>query len=130
MYVAMIRARELASALGFSVVDRTRIEIVVLELSRNLLVHAQGGTLALNRVDDEAYGLGFAVEAHDSGPGIADIALALQDGYSTASTLGAGLPGVRRLMDEFSITSTPGVGTSVRTVKWLVAPRRKAIYGS
>ncbi|MEI6181403.1 MAG: anti-sigma regulatory factor, partial [Chloroflexales bacterium] len=110
VYVAMSHARELATAVGFSAVDRTRIEIVILELTRNLLVHAGGGTLTLTRMSDPVSGPGLTVTAVDTGPGIADIELALQDGYSTAHTLGAGLPGVRRLMDEFSIESTVGVG--------------------
>jgi serine/threonine-protein kinase RsbT len=129
VYVAMSRARELAKAVGFGEVDRTRIEIVVLELTRNLLVHAGGGTIAVERLDDAARGAGLAIEAQDEGPGIADIDLALQDGFSTARTLGAGLPGVRRLMDEFSIHSTVGVGTTVRAVKWLKPLPRRAIYG-
>jgi serine/threonine-protein kinase RsbT len=129
VYVAMSRARELAKSAGFSDVDRTRIEIVVLELTRNLLAHAGGGTISVEPLDDPDRGPGIAVEASDSGPGIPDIELALQDGYSTAQTLGAGLPGVRRLMDEFSITSTVGVGTTVRAVKWRKPPQRRAIYG-
>jgi serine/threonine-protein kinase RsbT len=68
----------------------------------------------------------MAVIAQDSGGGIADIELALRDGYSTAQTLGAGLPGVRRLMDDFSIESKVGVGTKVRAVKWL--GRRRSPY--
>lgn len=129
VYVALSRARELAGGAGFTAADRTRIEIVVLELARNLLVHAGGGTLQVARVDDPARGVGVAVEACDKGPGIPDVALALQDGYSTARTLGAGLPGVRRLMDEFDIESQVGVGTRVRAVKWAATPQRRAIYG-
>lgn len=129
VYVAMSRARELAAAIGFSPVDRTRIEIVILELTRNLLVHAGGGVLWLERIDDAVSGPGVVLEAVDEGPGIADIELALQDGYSTAHTLGAGLPGVRRLMDDFSIESQPGRGTRVRVVKWRSTPQRRAIYG-
>lgn len=130
VYVAMSRGRELANTVGFSTVDRTRIEIVILELTRNLLVHASGGQLSLALIDDPEHGRGLAVEASDSGPGIADIDLAMQDGYSTASTLGAGLPGVRRLMDLFQIESTFGVGTRVRAVKWAKPGRRSRIYGS
>jgi serine/threonine-protein kinase RsbT len=129
VYVAMSRARELSTAIGFGEVDRTRIQIVILELTRNLLVHAGGGTVRLEHLNDQIHGPGLAVEAVDSGPGIANIELALQDGYSTAHTLGAGLPGVRRLMDEFLIESTPGVGTRVRAVKWLTTPHRRAVYG-
>ncbi len=129
VYLAMGRARELAQLLGFKPADRTRIEIVILELTRNLLAHAGGGSIRVVQVDDPIHGVGIAVEAHDEGPGIPDIELALRDGFSTAHTLGAGLPGVRRLMDEFSIESTVGVGTSVRAIKWLATPQRRAIYG-
>jgi len=129
VYLAMSRARELAQLLGFKPADRTRIEIVILELTRNLLAHAGGGSIRVLQVDDPLHGVGIAVEAQDEGPGIPDIELALRDGFSTAHTLGAGLPGVRRLMDEFSIESTVGVGTSVRAVKWMATPQRRAIYG-
>lgn len=125
VYVAIGRGRELATALGFNNIDRTRIEIVILELTRNLLVHAGGGEVRLEQVERQEQ-KGIAIEALDKGPGIADIALALSDGYSTAHTLGAGLPGVKRLMDEFSIESTVGVGTQVRAIKWV--PRRRERY--
>jgi anti-sigma regulatory factor (Ser/Thr protein kinase) len=117
VYVAMGRARDMATTLGFDEIDRTRIEIAVLELTRNILTHAGSGELMIEYVTDGDR-QGIAVEARDQGPGIADIALALRDGYSTAQTLGAGLPGVQRLMDEFHIESTVGVGTRVRAVKW------------
>jgi serine/threonine-protein kinase RsbT len=71
----------------------------------------------------------MAVAALDHGPGIADIALAMSDGYSTAQTLGAGLPGVRRLMDDFTIESQVGAGTTVRAVKWLGKPRQAGYSG-
>lgn len=128
VYVAIVRGRDLATQIGFNLIDRTRVEIVILELTRNLLAHAGKGTLTLERVDDEEFGPGIAIEALDQGPGIVDIALALQDGYSTAHTLGAGLPGVKRLTDQFTIESTVGVGTRVRAIKWLNR-RRRAIYG-
>jgi serine/threonine-protein kinase RsbT len=128
VYLAMSRARELAEAAGFNSADRTRIEIAILELTRNLLVHAGGGTICLSPIADQSRGSGLVIEARDQGPGIPDIELALQDGYSTAHTLGAGLPGVRRLMDEFSIESQVGIGTTVRVVKWVTPPRRRAIY--
>jgi serine/threonine-protein kinase RsbT len=118
VYVAIGRGRELANALNFGPIDRTRIEIVILELTRNLLVHAGGGEIWLGHVHEHNRD-GIAIEAHDTGPGIPDIDLALRDGYSTAHTLGAGLPGVKRLMDEFSIESTVGVGTCVRVIKWV-----------
>lgn len=125
VYVAIGHGRELATALDFNSIDRTRIEIAILELTRNLLVHAGGGELRLARIERQDK-VGIAIEACDTGPGIADIELALRDGYSTAQTLGAGLPGVKRLMDEFSIESTIGVGTHVRVIKWV--SRRREVY--
>lgn len=118
IYVAIGRGREISTAIGFNDIDRTRIEIVILELTRNLIAHGGGGTLQVEAVERDGR-TGLAVEARDSGPGIPDITLAMRDGYSTAHTLGAGLPGVQRLMDEFQIESTVGVGTTVRAIKWL-----------
>jgi serine/threonine-protein kinase RsbT len=118
VYVAIGHGREIADALGFDQINRTRIEIVILELTRNLLVHAGGGQLLIEHVVHEQRH-GIAIEAQDTGPGIPDIALALLDGYSTAHTLGAGLPGVKRLMDDFFIDSSVGVGTTVRAIKWV-----------
>lgn len=117
VYVAISRGRDMATTVGFDDIDRTRIEIVILELARNILVHAGRGELRLQLLEESGR-RGMAVEARDTGAGIADIELALRDGYSTAQTLGAGLPGVRRLMDEFAIESAVGVGTRVRAVKW------------
>ncbi|MBC8163413.1 MAG: anti-sigma regulatory factor [Roseiflexaceae bacterium] len=118
VYVAINRGRALSTAIGFDDIDRTRIEIVILELTRNLLAHAGGGTLLLEPASQDGRN-GLTVEARDTGPGIPDIALAMRDGFSTAHTLGAGLPGVQRLMDDFSIESTVGAGTAVRATKWL-----------
>jgi serine/threonine-protein kinase RsbT len=129
IYVAMSRARELAEVCGFRSSDRSRIEIAILELTRNLLAHAGGGTICIARVEDPSRGAGIAITATDRGPGIPDVELALQDGFSTAHTLGAGLPGVRRLMDEFAISSQVGVGTEVRAVKWAAPARRGAHHG-
>jgi len=123
VYVAIGRGRNLADALGFDMIDRTRIEIVILELTRNLLAHAGGGTLLLERVE-QGKRQGLAIAARDQGPGIADIDLAMRDGYSTTSTLGAGLPGVKRLMDDFEINSVVGQGTHVRAIKWVSQPRK------
>lgn len=118
IYLAIGRGRDIASAIGFGEIDRTKIEIIILELARNLLVHAGSGEIQLEQLGDGKQ-QGIEVVAQDQGPGIADIELALRDGYSTAHSLGAGLPGVRRLADKFSITSQVGVGTTVRAVKWL-----------
>lgn len=123
VYLAIGRGREIATALGFDEIDRTRIEIVILELTRNILTHAGRGELFLEAIEAD-HRRGMAVVAQDDGPGIADIELAMRDGYSTAQTLGAGLPGVRRLMDEFTIESEVGIGTRVRAVKWLGKRRR------
>ncbi|WP_298819696.1 anti-sigma regulatory factor [Chloroflexus sp.] len=118
IYVALSAGRRLATELQFSETDRTRVEICILELAHNLIRHAGGGEIEIMPVHRDPAMMGIAVEARDRGPGIPDIDLALRDGYSTTHSLGAGLPGVRRLMDEFSIHSTPGVGTCVRAVKW------------
>jgi serine/threonine-protein kinase RsbT len=128
VYVAIGRGRELAMSLGFDEIDRTRIEIVILELARNILAHAHEGKLCLEALETSGRN-GMAVEAQDRGPGIADVELAMRDGYSTAQTLGAGLPGVRRLMDDFAIESTLGTGTRVRAVKWLGKPRPSVAAG-
>ena len=128
VYVAIGRGRELATAIGFDDIDRTRIAIVILELTRNILAHAGRGELLLEALEQSGR-RGIAVEARDRGPGIPDIALAMRDGYSTANTLGAGLPGVKRLMDSFEITSEVGVGTRARALKWLDERRGKSRAG-
>jgi serine/threonine-protein kinase RsbT len=128
VYVAIGRGREMATAVGFDDIDRTRIEIVILELTRNILAHAGKGELHLDTLEGEGR-RGMIVMTQDHGPGIADIALAMRDGYSTAHTLGAGLPGVRRLMDEFAIESEVGAGTTVRAVKWLGKTRQTGYLG-
>lgn len=128
VYVAIGRGRELAAAIGFDDIDRTRIEIVILELTRNILAHAGKGELLLESIEQNDR-RGIVVEARDKGPGIPDIALAMRDGYSTANTLGAGLPGVKRLMDAFEITSEVGVGTRARATKWLEDRRARGRAG-
>ncbi len=128
VYVAISRGREIATSIGFDDIDRTRIEIVILELTRNILAHAGKGELHLDTVEENDR-RGMVVLAQDHGPGIADIALAMRDGYSTAHTLGAGLPGARRLMDDFTIESEVGAGTTVRSVKWLGKPRQPGYLG-
>jgi len=128
VYVAIGRGRELATSLGVDDIDRTRIEIVILELTRNILAHAGKGELHLDTLEENGR-RGMMVMARDHGPGIADIPLAMRDGYSTAHTLGAGLPGVRRLMDDFTIESQVGAGTTVRAAKWLGKPRQTGYVG-
>ncbi len=127
VYVAVVRVRALMQAIGFGAVDQTRLEIVVLELARNIRTHAGHGELRFRQVAAESQ-VGLQIEAVDQGPGIADIDLALRDGYSTAQTMGVGLPGVRRMVDTCSIESMPGRGTCVRVVKWLNTQQRKVPF--
>ncbi len=121
IYLAVLRGREMAQQIGFDAIDSTRIEIAILELTRNILAHAGKGELVLEPVaaTTPPNQRGLVLSAYDQGPGIADVQLALQDGYSTTNTLGSGLPSVHRLMDEMQIESQLGVGTTVRAVKWL-----------
>ena len=111
------KGRVMANELGFSSGDATLIATAISELARNIVAYARKGQIALKMVN----GLnrrGISVVATDDGPGIADIRQALRDGFSTSGSLGLGLPGVRRLMDEFEITSEPGRGTMVAVKKW------------
>jgi serine/threonine-protein kinase RsbT len=112
------RGRELAAGLGFSRSDQTVIATAISELARNILEYATVGDIVLAETQRGAR-LGLAIAARDKGPGIPDVGLALQDGYSTGRGLGIGLPGVRRLMDEFEIASEAGKGTRVTARKWL-----------
>lgn len=110
--------REMARELGFGTVDQARIATAISELARNILHFAGGrGAISVAPLNDSKTGI--EVVAEDQGPGIPDVEQALQDGYSTGKGLGAGLPGARRLMDEFEIESQVGVGTKIRCVKWL-----------
>lgn len=112
------QGRALASELGFSGSDLTIIATAISEVARNILEHAQAGEIGLSLVRTGSR-LGISVVARDSGPGISDIARAMQDGYSTHKGLGLGLPGVRRLMDDFEIASEVGNGTVVTMKKWV-----------
>jgi serine/threonine-protein kinase RsbT len=111
------QGRELARAGGFSASDQTVIAAAISEIARNILMYAHRGEIRLRIVaDGERRGL--VIVASDRGPGIADIELALQEGYSTSGGLGLGLPGARRLMDEFAIDSAKGRGTTITMKKW------------
>lgn len=110
--------RRLAAEAGFSGTDLTIIATAISELARNIVEYAHDGEIILALVGDEDR-KGFRVVARDGGPGIANIELAMQDGYSTGRGLGLGLPGTRRLMDEFRISSKVGVATTVTAIKWL-----------
>ena len=105
--------------MGFSDTDLTLIATAISELSRNIVLYAKSGEIALKSIQ-QGEKRGIAVIAIDDGPGIPDISRALRDGYSTSRSLGLGLPGVRRLMDEFEITSEVNCGTTVTVRQWTV----------
>jgi serine/threonine-protein kinase RsbT len=111
------KGRALAIELGFSPVDATFIATAISELARNILAYARRGEINLRTVQ-ASNRRGIVVVASDNGPGIADIRQALRDGFSTSGSLGLGLPGVRRLMDEFEVVSRLGHGTTVTVKKW------------
>jgi serine/threonine-protein kinase RsbT len=111
------RGRALAVELGFSAVDSTLIATAISELARNIVSYAGTGEIALKTIQNSTR-QGILIVAADEGPGIHDLRQALRDGFSTSGSLGLGLPGVRRLMDEFEITSQPGRGTRVEVKKW------------
>jgi serine/threonine-protein kinase RsbT len=115
------RGRELAVEAGFSGSDLTLVATAISEVARNIVEYAGDGEIVIELVS-EATSQGILVIARDDGPGIADIQLAMQDGYSTRGSLGLGLPGARRLMDEFEVRSQPGSGTTVTMTKWLQRP--------
>ena len=106
-----------AQEIGLTTLDRTKVVTAASELARNTVIHGRGGVLSLEIVHDGSHeGLRLCFE--DQGPGIADIDRALEDGYSTGGGLGMGLPGARRLVNEFELTSTEGVGTCVTVLSW------------
>jgi len=111
------RIRSYATEAKLGLVDVTKLVTAASELARNMLVYAGGGRVSIEHAD-AADRLGIRVTFEDLGPGIADIDLAMTDGYSTEHTLGLGLPGARRLVDSFEITSQLGKGTRVVIVKW------------
>jgi len=112
------KGRELAAAVGFSSTEQTVIALAISEIARNIVTYAGRGKVFISRTE-EGGRQGVVVVAADEGPGIADIELAMRDGYSTARSLGVGLPGTRRIMDEFQVESSVGKGTTIRMTKWL-----------
>ena len=109
--------RSMALALGFSAGEATLIATVISELTRNVVQYAGCGEAKLRPANTLGRS-GIMVEVRDNGPGISDVDRALEDGFSSAGRLGLGLPGVRRLMDEFEIDSAPGRGTFICVTKW------------
>jgi serine/threonine-protein kinase RsbT len=112
------KGRELALKAGFKGSDLTLIATAISEVARNIIVYAKFGEIILNTISSEGGRRGIAVQAKDQGPGIPDIDRAMQDGFSTGNSLGLGLPGARRLMDEFTLASMVGKGTTVTMRKW------------
>jgi serine/threonine-protein kinase RsbT len=111
------KGRALAMEAGFSTGDATLIATAISELARNIVSYARKGEITL-KIVSASVRQGILIVASDNGPGIPDIRQAMRDGFSTSGSLGLGLPGVRRLMDEFEITSQPGKGTMVAVKKW------------
>lgn len=116
-YVAL-DAKNYAELIGFSITDQYMISTAVSELARNIFIYAKTGAIILSSIQNDAI-KGIEVVAEDSGPGIQDIEIAMQDKYSTGGTLGVGLPGTKRLMDYFDISSSCQKGTKVTARKWI-----------
>ncbi|WP_088105709.1 anti-sigma regulatory factor [Halalkalibacter urbisdiaboli] len=114
--------RTLSKEIGFGSVDQARITTAISELARNIYLYAKQGEICLEIVEKPSkVGLkkGIKIVAQDKGPGIPDLRQVMVDGFTTSNGLGAGLPGVKRLMDEFTIDSKVGEGTVIETTKWL-----------
>jgi serine/threonine-protein kinase RsbT len=112
------QGRALASQAGFSHSNLTIIATAISEVARNIVEYAKEGEVMITLIAD-ASKKGVEIVARDSGPGIADVATVMRDGFSTGKGLGIGLPGARRLMDEFTIVSTIGNGTIITMKKWV-----------
>ena len=117
---ARMAARDMAKLLGFGAIDQARIATAISELARNIYLYAGEGTVTVREAFQQGpTRKGIEVICEDQGPGIEDIDLVMQDGYTTAKGMGMGLPGARRLMDDFEIQSQVGFGTKVTCRKWL-----------
>lgn len=110
--------RTLAKEIGFGDVDQARITTAISELARNIYLYACPGEIFISLIEEDSK-RGLKIMAQDEGPGIEDLKKVMEDGYTTSGGLGAGLPGVKRLMDYFSLESSPGKGTKVIAIKWL-----------
>jgi serine/threonine-protein kinase RsbT len=115
--------RQAAARLGFGLVDQTKLITAASELARNTLVHGGGGQMEARQVGS-AGAQGLQLAFTDEGPGIADLDLALSDGYTSGGGLGMGLSGARRLVHDFDIDTGPGAGTTVRVTCWVGRPPR------
>ena len=119
LIVARAQGRELASRQGFSRTDATLIATAISEVARNIVVHAGQGEIVVRAVDD-GWRLGLQVVARDEGPGIRDVEALARRGFTAGHGLGLGLPGARRLVDDFEIVSASGAGTTVTMTKWRI----------
>lgn len=112
--------RDIAKSIGFGTVDQARITTAISELARNIYLYAGAGRGKMCiEVIENINQTGICLSAIDKGPGIKDISLVMQDGYTTSGGLGTGLPGVKRLMDDFDLKSDVGKGTEIKTIKWV-----------
>ncbi|MEK3936682.1 anti-sigma regulatory factor [Sporosarcina sp. FSL W7-1349] len=118
----IVAARQLgrkeAKQIGFGTVDQARITTAISELARNIYLYAGKGRIEIERLAAGG-SMGMLIIASDEGPGIPDVRKVMEDGFSTSGGLGAGMPGVKRLMDEFKVETEPGVGTVITATKWL-----------
>lgn len=110
--------RDIAKKTGFGTVNQARIATAISELARNIYLYAGSGQIYFEIVDDMNC-KGISMTAVDAGPGIDDVSQVMEDGYSTSGGLGAGLPGVKRLVDVFDIKSDNENGTEIKAVKWV-----------
>jgi len=122
--LSVVEASRIASELGFSEHDCNKVATAVSELARNILKYAGTGEILIKKIEEDRRS-GLEVTARDQGPGIVDIETALQDHYSSSGTLGLGLPGIKRMMDEFEIESEVGRGTKVTCRKWKTTVTRR-----
>lgn len=115
--IARTLARDTAKSIGFGAIDQARIATAVSELARNIFLYAGTGSVTVREIEKHGR-RGIEIVCEDQGPGIADLSLAMQDGYTTSRGMGMGLPGAKRLMDEFTINTEVGVGTMIVCRKW------------
>ena len=109
--------RKISQQIGFSIVDQTKIVTAASELARNAVVYGGGGILEWETIDQNGR-TGLRLTVSDQGPGIEDLTLAMKDGWTSGKGMGLGLPGTKRLVSDFSITSERGVGTKVIVTRW------------
>ncbi|MFD1927714.1 anti-sigma regulatory factor [Sporosarcina siberiensis] len=118
----IVAARQLgrneAKKIGFGIVDQARITTAISELARNIYLYAGTGRIEIEQVSENGV-QGLVIIARDNGPGIPDVRKVMEDGFTTSGGLGAGMPGVRRLMDAFSLETEVGVGTTITITKWV-----------